>query len=782
MAKKTDPIKEVQLPPVEVKAKGKAKRKYGLNKIDNELDQMNKMFSLLGFTDKQYDPISNSWEESSEDWKKVQEIGSILSLPIGSIGTKDKLFKKLSSLVPVEQLSKFLTEKTFLKEAYKHNPWAFKPNESNWYRQVGKPAIDDAIETGLVRERGEEVSPKNWKEFQEQLVRMQGSGLEAAVASRTPASPYFGKGKLFYPMGRKPVSSGKKGRGRDGSSDYLIETTLPNESFQPSYVKGMGLGIPTEIGQTAILKPDPTIRGLENFKLYKQDWLQGYKEIDMSKNLKKYSDGGGLNVDFSKALDFQDTSKMSSNKKFDLNGILGSINEAAPMANIVAQITNWGLSSLDETTYDRPMIQKDANPYKMSHGGTMPGSKSFKGASHEEGGIPVDANGQQSNNPIAEVEGDEFIHKFAFIPNKGNYIFSKKLGTADIAETIVDKYTKMKGHKNPTKDGLVKAAMEFELKNVADLNDMRKAIEEQEQIATQESAQGVGQQAMRLGGILGKLGMKKYELGDPLDDNTQLSDIDLTNAYFNSGIQNPQLRTLTANKLAPSLIKDPNLDYSNYAYDASNSNTRTPVAGSKISGVSDALRTATMIGDAFQTLRPAEKESPILADYSKMRGQMDNMSADLTAAKDAAVGAFNEGNQQIRDGSTSIQSYMTRRMGSTAQKADALAQIASKERELRNSIAGSKASMEGQIAGDDATRKYQNRVDNLQNKAAKEAYLQRLGDNMLKIAKEIDGKKMNEMRYQEGMDFLKFSSELYDVEQDMQTGKMTLTYRKPEEG
>lgn len=751
MAKKTDPIKEVQLPPVEVKAKGKAKRKYGLNKIDNELDQMNKMFSLLGFTDKQYDPISNSWEESSEDWKKVQEIGSILSLPIGSIGTKDKLFKKLSSLVPVEQLSKFLTEKTFLKEAYKHNPWAFKPNSEMGYRMLGQEGFEDALQTGMLRAKPIPNQPTS-------------GGI--SLSRNTNRNPNTGK---MQPALDRPYFA-------DGivderyAADYMAAVNKVENNLIP---------IPTHKG---IAPAQAGSIPLENATLYKKDWLQGYKEIDMSKNLKKYSDGGGLNVDFSKTLDFQDTSKMSSNKKFDLNGILGSINEAAPMANIVAQITNWGLSSLDETTYDRPMIQKDANPYKMSHGGTMPGSKSFKGASHEEGGIPVDANGQQSNNPIAEVEGDEFMHKFAFIPNKGNYIFSKKLGTADIAETIVDKYTKMKGHKNPTKDGLVKAAMEFELKNVADLNDMRKAIEEQEQIATQESAQGVGQQAMRLGGILGKLGMKKYELGDPLDDNTQLSDIDLTNAYFNSGIQNPQLRTLTANKLAPSLIKDPNLDYSNYAYDASNSNTRTPVAGSKISGVSDALRTATMIGDAFQTLRPAEKESPILADYSKMRGQMDNMSADLTAAKDAAVGAFNEGNQQIRDGSTSIQSYMTRRMGSTAQKADALAQIASKERELRNSIAGSKASMEGQIAGDDATRKYQNRVDNLQNKAAKEAYLQRLGDNMLKIAKEIDGKKINEMRYQEGMGFLKFSSELYDVEQDTQTGKMTLTYRKPEEG
>ena len=96
-----DPIaKTVDLPEVKVEAKRKRKRKYGLDKIDTELDNFNKSLSLLGFTDKQYDPISNTWEESSEDWKKVQEIGSVLSLPIGSIGTKDKLIKQLGKFFP----------------------------------------------------------------------------------------------------------------------------------------------------------------------------------------------------------------------------------------------------------------------------------------------------------------------------------------------------------------------------------------------------------------------------------------------------------------------------------------------------------------------------------------------------------------------------------------------------------------------------------------------------------------------------------------------------------
>lgn len=215
-------------------------------------------------------------DEEKHPWLTMLVNGVADPINLAGMGLADDALKIISKLNPNEIKA--------LQNAYKINPWAFKLNEANWYRQVGKSAIDDALSTGLVREAGEEVSPRMFQEFQDQLVRMQGSGMDAALASRRPASPFFGKGELFYPMGRKPVISKTTGKlsknpAGAGSSDYLIETALPNESFQPAYVKGMGLGVPTEIGQTAILKPNPDLRNLENFKLYKQDWLKGYKEI-----------------------------------------------------------------------------------------------------------------------------------------------------------------------------------------------------------------------------------------------------------------------------------------------------------------------------------------------------------------------------------------------------------------------------------------------------------------------------------------------------------------------
>lgn len=79
------------------------------------------------------------------------------------------------------------------------------------------------------------------------------------------------------------TKSGKisKNPAAKGTADYLIETDLANESFQPAYVKGMYPGVPEEIGSTAILKPNPALRNIDNFKLYKRDWLRGYKPIDV---------------------------------------------------------------------------------------------------------------------------------------------------------------------------------------------------------------------------------------------------------------------------------------------------------------------------------------------------------------------------------------------------------------------------------------------------------------------------------------------------------------------
>ena len=141
----------------------------------------------------------------------------------------------------------------YLPNAYKLNPWAFKPNKANWYRQVGKDAIDDAFQTGIVRGNRENVTQEGFEKF-----------LQSKPGDPVTA-PYFSKGNTYFPNLK--------------DKNYLIETALPDENFQKSYMwsfeKGTG---PNEMG-AAVLRPNPQIRGLDNFNIYKKDWLKRYKEV-----------------------------------------------------------------------------------------------------------------------------------------------------------------------------------------------------------------------------------------------------------------------------------------------------------------------------------------------------------------------------------------------------------------------------------------------------------------------------------------------------------------------
>jgi hypothetical protein len=195
----------------------------------------------------------------------------------------------------LQQTGKYLTEETALRNAYKLNPYAFKPNPEAYYRQVGKDAIDDALSSKLIREKGEIVSQENYDKFLDQLQDIAGTKeylnyedkYRAMSNNSHGPMPYFQKGELFY--GDKPtLSIREKGiplkERKVVNLDHLIESNYGPENFQSSYGYKMRLGNPEEVGSVGILKPDPTLRDLENFNLYKKNWLKGYKEIPKKQN------------------------------------------------------------------------------------------------------------------------------------------------------------------------------------------------------------------------------------------------------------------------------------------------------------------------------------------------------------------------------------------------------------------------------------------------------------------------------------------------------------------
>lgn len=188
----------------------------------------------------------------------------------------------------LKQAAKYLTEQTALKNAYKVNPFAFKPNPEAYYHR--SPNLENTIvDNKLV---GFGATPEG-KLLNEEGIKKYGKD----VINLTKAAnnePYFSKGvPLDWGRYNKPNTNlaGKAGQMAQGyKGPYLAEATdVPfvaktDGKFAKVWNKDgtFKRGIaPNEIG--AYATPVEGNVPLENLKFYKENWLKGYKEIPKNK-------------------------------------------------------------------------------------------------------------------------------------------------------------------------------------------------------------------------------------------------------------------------------------------------------------------------------------------------------------------------------------------------------------------------------------------------------------------------------------------------------------------
>jgi hypothetical protein len=172
-----------------------------------------------------------------------------------------------SALKLAANTGQFLTTKTPLKDAYKINPWVFKPNSEAYYRVLGKEGLNDALESGVIR-----ANPKNIHPF---------SG--EPIYDR----PYFSKGVPFDRDWKSPFKN-KKGK-------QVVGSIYPDETM----VEVLGHN---KFHKTGDLVTSP-IGVLNSFdkgiNFYKRDWLRGYKEVPKPKTLP-----GSANSKFQSEIDW----------------------------------------------------------------------------------------------------------------------------------------------------------------------------------------------------------------------------------------------------------------------------------------------------------------------------------------------------------------------------------------------------------------------------------------------------------------------------------------------
>jgi len=230
-----------------------------------------------GFTGKMQRP-SEAWGfENNEGWfdspssfgKHLSNLGlDIVTDPANLIGA--------GILTKENVLSKIAASKNsgLLSNAYKYNPLAFKPQQGKIYRQVGKPGFDDALIEGKVYDKGQkqflENNPNiNYLDEYNDAVNAKG-----LYFKKPSSAPFFSKDELFFPIDRKATGKGFK-KTANSDAEYLIEGSVPDEALLPRYMDKYLK--PGEKTNTFVLRPE--YNNLENFKTYKRDWLQGYKEV-----------------------------------------------------------------------------------------------------------------------------------------------------------------------------------------------------------------------------------------------------------------------------------------------------------------------------------------------------------------------------------------------------------------------------------------------------------------------------------------------------------------------
>jgi hypothetical protein len=186
-------------------------------------------------------------------WTGLEQTADVLEVLPG-IGTLGKGVVKGGKMVKplLGKSGQYLTTQTPLKDAYKLNPWAFKPNPEMGYRMLGTEGYQDAINSGVLR-----AKPIPGGTPTEGISLTRNTNRNPNTGKMQPAldRPYFADGFIDERY----------------AADYMAAVNKADNNLVP---------IPTHKG---IAPSQAGSIPLENAILYKKDWLKGYKPIETPK-------------------------------------------------------------------------------------------------------------------------------------------------------------------------------------------------------------------------------------------------------------------------------------------------------------------------------------------------------------------------------------------------------------------------------------------------------------------------------------------------------------------
>jgi hypothetical protein len=271
---------------------------------------------------------------------------NILMTGLGLVGLPYKS-AGLSFIDDLGQAGKYLTEETALKNAYKYNPWAFKPNPEAYYRGIGKSGLDDAIKSKIIRPHTKGTYDKLY--FTDDIKH---TNTYAADSPKYKGDPFDQTGNDAWEL----IPGDYK--------KYIAEIPKKDIPLAKSVTKGTRNGLPAE-GPYYTSEKFPSTN---NVKFYKEHWLKGYKEITKPKsNFKSEIDWAKWNKEIpeNKAL-MQEYNAIEETSKANgtwMKNSDGSKFEGTPEQFVQQNSQNF------KKAFGNSVVQDDlGNPIIMYHG------------------------------------------------------------------------------------------------------------------------------------------------------------------------------------------------------------------------------------------------------------------------------------------------------------------------------------------------------------------------------------------------------------------------------
>lgn len=228
---------------------------------NGQLDRINQDYSMTG---EPISPNAKRWQKGLSHMATGLEVAGYLT-GAGEVYSAAKPFVKAG----IQDLGAYLTEKTFLKNTYKMNPYAFKPNPEMLYRGIGETGYADAMNTGVLRPHA-----------------------RGTFGTDLYMSPDINLAKMYS----RDFKSIPMGLNADGS--IAAKNVVGN-----SYIAEVPSNLANKMGATndvinEVVFNQPISNNAVNF--YKQNWLRGYKKLPNPNVPEVLSRSSGMDAVFAK--------------------------------------------------------------------------------------------------------------------------------------------------------------------------------------------------------------------------------------------------------------------------------------------------------------------------------------------------------------------------------------------------------------------------------------------------------------------------------------------------